>query len=271
MKVTMVQMNSNEDKTRSMKLVEERLRQALDHEKTDMVILPELCTYIGGTPETARAAAEECPDGYAYTMFSSVAKEYGVFVYAGSMVEFDGENYHNCTLVFDPEGKEVARYSKIHLFDVTTPDGLVYNESDIYERGKEIVTFQVGDKKVGCAICYDLRFGELFVELAKREVDVIVLPAAFTLLTGKDHWEVLCRARAIETQTYFVAVNQHGTYVEDGALRANYGHSMVVDPWGTVIARASDKECFVSATLDFSFQDRVRADIPVQKNRVLGK
>jgi len=270
MKVTMVQLNSNENKSRNMAMVETRLREALDHEKTDMIILPELCTFLGGTAETAKAAAEECPEGDAYKMFSSIAKEYAVYLYAGSVIEFDGENYHNCTLVFNPEGEEVARYNKMHLFDVTTPDGLVYNESDIYERGNEIVTFMVGDVKVGCTICYDLRFGELFVELAKQGVDVIVLPAAFTLLTGKDHWEVLCRARAIETQTYFLAVNQHGTYIEDGDERANYGNSMVVDPWGTVIARASDQECNVSATLDFEFLKKVRAGIPVQKNRVLG-
>ena len=147
---------------------------------------------------------------------------------AGSIVEKDGENFYTTSLVFGPDGERVSRYRKIHLVDVETPEGIVYRESDSIHRGKDVVTYKIGDVTVGCGICYDIRFPELFQRLRDIGADVIVLPAAFTLSTGKDHWEVLARARAIETQTYFVAVGQTGTHA--AGRKACYGHSLVVHP-----------------------------------------
>lgn len=147
--------------------------------------------------------------------------------------------------------------------------GPANNESTVYRPGNSIDSYLVGGHRVGYSICYDLRFPELYLKLAQQGVQVIVVPAAFTLQTGKDHWEVLCRARAIEAQAYVLAANQYGRYEEEGIMRANYGNSLVVDPWGKVIARAQDKACYISAELDFDYLAEVRSNLPSLRHRVL--
>lgn len=269
MNVTLVQTQSGDDKTANLKQAETLLRAAIAQDRPDLVILPEVFTYLGGTVEGAQDSAETLPGGPAYTMLQSVAREHGVWVHGGSLNERDGERLFNTSLVFDREGREVARYRKIHMFDVVTPDGEVFRESATYTPGSDIVTFDMEGVTVGCAICYDLRFAELFLAFARRGAQVIVLPAAFTMMTGKDHWEVLLRARAIETQAYLLAPNQFGAYVEEGAPRMNYGNSLVADPWGTVIARAQGGVGWTSARLDLGYLAKVRADLPSNRNRVL--
>lgn len=269
MKVTLVQTNSKDDKTANLIHAEQLLRDAIEDGRPDLVALPELFTYLGGTVEGARASAETLPGGPAYEMLRRLAVEYKVHIHGGSLNEADGDRLFNTTLVFDPEGQQIARYRKIHMFDVVTPDGKVFQESATYTPGADIVTYAIGDIRIGCTICYDLRFAELFVALARAGVDVIVVPAAFTMLTGKDHWEVLLRARAIETQSYVLAPGQTGAYIEEGIDRLNYGNSLVADPWGTVLARAQDRVGWVNATLDFDHLRKVRTDLPSNKNRVL--
>src|SRR3546814_6988288 len=157
------------------------------------------------------------------------------------------------------------------MFDITGPDGTAYKESATVKPGGDIVLYELVGLTVCCTICYDLRVAELFISLAKRGVDVIVLPASFTLQTGKDHWEVLCRARAIETQTYFVACGQWGAFPgPDGAPRQIYGHSLVADPWGHVVAKASDGVGHLTARLDPEQIRRVRGLIPMNAHRRLG-
>ena len=270
MKVTLVQTNSRDDKIVNLEQTEALLRAAIEDGRPDLVALPELITYLGGTAQGARASAEHLPGGPAHQMLQRIAREYRVHVHGGSLNEVDGTDLFNTTVVFDPDGREIARYRKIHMFDVVTPDGKVYRESATYTAGTEIVTYEIGGVRIGCAICYDIRFAELFVALARAGADVIVVPAAFTMMTGKDHWEVLLRARAIETQAYVLAPGQAGFYVEDGIERMNYGNSLVADPWGTVIARAQDGVGWVHAKLDFDYQRRIRADLPSNRNRVLG-
>ena len=170
-------------------------------------------------------------------------------------------------MVFDRDGRELARYRKLHLFDITTPDGKEYRESATFARGARVVTFDALGTRFGLSICYDLRFAELYLELAKAGAKVILVPAAFTLQTGKDHWEVLLRARAIETQTYVLAPAQWGRYANGG--RANYGHSLIADPWGHVIAKAQDKVGYIAARLDLEEVERVRARMPCAQHRVL--
>jgi nitrilase len=271
MKVTLVQTNSQDDKTSNLRKAEQLLRDAIEDGRPDLVALPELFTYLGGTVDGARATAETLPGGPAFEMLRKLAIEYKVHIHGGSLNEADGDRLFNTTLVFDPDGRQIARYRKIHMFDVVTPDGKVYCESATYTPGADIVTFDIGDIRVGCTICYDLRFGELFIALARAGVDIIVVPAAFTMLTGKDHWEVLLRARAIETQSYVLAPGQTGAYVEDGVDRLNYGNSLVADPWGTVLARAQDGVGWINATLDIDYLRKVRADLPSNKNRVLSQ
>jgi nitrilase len=193
-----------------------------------------------------------------------------VFVHAGSIMERieGGERIHNTSVVFNREGEEIARYRKIHLFDVTTPDGAAYQESATVKAGDAIVTYDCEGVTVGCSICYDLRFPDLFLALAEKGAQVIALPAAFTLQTGKDHWEVLLRARAIETETYVCASAQTGSFTVGNEQRSTYGHTLVVDPWGHVVAKASDGPGIVSTRIDAARIARVRTLIPVAQHRV---
>jgi predicted amidohydrolase len=193
-----------------------------------------------------------------------------VFVHGGSIGELAGDRLFNTTLVFSPDGEELARYRKIHLFDITTPDGQGYQESATYGAGDAVVDCNIGGLKIGLAICYDLRFPELFLALRRRHVDLIMLPAAFTLQTGKDHWEVLLRARAIETQSYIAAPACTGAYTEgNGETRFTYGHALIADPWGHVVAKASDGLGWASAEIDKEFLQRVRTNMPVLEHRKL--
>lgn len=269
MKVCLLQMNSQSDKAANLAQAERLLRSALEAGRPDLVVLPEMFTWLGGAAGEARNFAETIPGGPAYTLLQNIAREYAVYIHGGSINERAGDNYYNTTLVFDREGRQIARYRKIHLFDVVTPDGKVYQESATYNGGDEIVTYQIDGHTIGCTICYDLRFPELYAALRDAGAEVIIVPAAFTLMTGKDHWEVLCRARAIETQTYLLAAGQVGTYREKGVERAVYGHSMVVDPWGLVMAQAQDKVSFIEATLDFEYLQKVRQSLPCHQHRVL--
>lgn len=269
MKVTLVQTNSRDNKGANLRETERLLRDAIEDGRPDFVALPELFTYLGGTISGARASAEAVPGGPAYEMLRKLAIEYKVHIHGGSMNEVDGDRLFNTTVVFDPDGRQIARYRKIHMFDVVTPDGKIYCESATYTPGADIVTYDIGSIRVGCTICYDVRFAELFVALARAGADMILVPAAFTLMTGKDHWEVMLRARAIETQAYVLAPDQTGPYVEDGIERLNYGNSLIVDPWGTVVARAQDKIGWVNTTLDFEYLKRVRENLPSNRNRVL--
>jgi nitrilase len=233
-------------------------------------MLPECFDYLGGTRDGKRAAAEALPGGPAYSLLQQLARTHRVFIHAGSILERieDEDRLHNTTLVFNRDGEEVARYRKIHMFDITTPDGTEYKESASFKRGDAVVTYDCEGVTVGCAICYDLRFPDLFQALAAKGAEMIALPAAFTLQTGKDHWEVLCRARAIETETYFCAAAQTGTFTQGNETRQTYGHSLVADPWGHVIARASDGVGTVAARIDPDRVKKVRAMIPVAQHRV---
>ncbi|HEY1940755.1 MAG TPA: nitrilase-related carbon-nitrogen hydrolase, partial [Roseiarcus sp.] len=169
---------------------------------------------------------------------------------------------------FNREGEEIARYRKIHLFDVTTPDGASYKESATVKAGEAVVTYDCEGVTIGCSICYDLRFPDLFQALAEKGAQIIALPAAFTLQTGKDHWETLLRARAIETETYVCAAAQTGSFTVGNEQRQTYGHSLVADPWGHVVAKASDGVGLVSSRLDMAVVDRVRRQIPVAQHKV---
>ncbi|WP_395664321.1 carbon-nitrogen hydrolase family protein [Methylocella sp.] len=269
MKVSLIQMNSVADKAVNVASAVRLIERAVDEEGPDWIALPECFDFLGGARAEKFAAAEPFPDGPAYRAMQELAARRKVFIHAGSILERPefGERIHNTTVVFDRSGGEIARYRKIHMFDVTTPDGARYHESSAFAPGDRVVTYRCGDMTVGCAICYDLRFPALFQELALRGADMIALPAAFTLQTGKDHWETLCRARAIETQCFFCAPAQIGAHMAGGERRLTYGHSLVADPWGHVIAKASDGVGLVTARLDPALIGRVRAQIPVASHR----
>jgi nitrilase len=271
MKISLIQTNPQKDRDANLKLTRALMEEALRVDAPDLIVLPEYFEYYGSTIAEKLAVAETAPEGAAYRMAQDFAKTHAVYVHAGTIMEkVQGEDrIYNTSFVFDRQGKEVAAYRKIHMFDIVAPDGTAYKESASVKPGDDIVTYEIDGMKVGCAICYDIRFFELFLQLEKAGCDIIVLPAAFTLQTGKDHWEVLARARAIETQTYFVACGQTGTTVVGGEKRACYGHSLVCDPWGHTIARASDTVGFVTARVEPEQIKRVRGLIPMTQHRRL--
>jgi nitrilase len=270
MKVSLIQMNSVSDKPANIAAATRLIDEAVAEEGPDWICLAECFDFMGGDRAGKFAAAERLPDGPAYSAMQALAAKHSVFIHAGSILEKPegGERLHNTTVVFGRDGAEIARYRKIHMFDVTTPDGAQYRESASFAPGEAIVTYPCEDMIVGCSICYDLRFPDLFQALAAKGAQMIALPAAFTQLTGKDHWEVLCRARAIETQTFFCAAAQTGAHVAGNEKRLTYGHSLVADPWGHVIAKASDGVGIVSTRIDAARVAKVREQIPVARHKV---
>ena len=270
MKVTLVQMNSINDKAANLASAKALIEQAVAQEKPDWICLPECFDFIGGTRAEKREAAEDLPGGPAYTLCQNLAREHRMFIHAGSILEKipGDERIHNTSVAFNREGQEVARYRKIHMFDITTPDGAKYHESAAFKPGGDVVTYDCEGVTVGCAICYDLRFSYLFQALAEKGADMIALPSAFTLVTGKDHWEVLCRARAIEVQAYICAPAQTGAHKAGHETRFTYGNSLIADPWGHVVAKASEGPGLVSTHIDIERIRKIRSMIPVSKHRV---
>jgi len=276
MRVTVVQMNPGSDKAANIAQAEALTEAAILADRPDLIALPEIWTCLGGDRATKFEAAEALPapgsneaPGPAYAFLQDLARRHRIHVHGGSIGEAAGERLYNTTVAFDPEGRELARYRKIHLFDITTPDGTGYRESATYGRGEEIVTYRANGTTVGCAICYDVRFPELFLALRRKGAELIMLPAAFTLATGKDHWETLIRARAIETQCWFAAPATWGQHMDKGGPRQTYGHSLIADPWGHVVAKVSDGTGFATARIDHARTAKVRADMPVLDHRVL--
>lgn len=271
LKISIIQMNSRSDQQANLQQARDLMTQALQAEQPDLLVLPEYFNFYGGKQEGKLQAVNDVPGGIAYEFMRDFAAGNKVWIHAGSMMErIAGENrVHNTSVVFDREGREAARYRKIHLFDIEGPDGTKYFESETIKPGQEVMTYDLEGFKIGCAICYDLRFAELFIRLAQLKSDVLILPAAFTLQTGKDHWEVLLRARAIETQAYVVAPAQTGSYMNNGERRHTYGHSLACDPWGHVIAKASDGIGYVTTQVQRAQIERCRALIPMMAHRKL--
>jgi nitrilase len=269
MKISLIQMNSISDKAANIAAAKALIEKAVAEEGPDWILLPEQFDWAGGVKGEKALNAETLPGGPAYSMAQELAARHRVFIHAGSLMErIEGdERIHNTTVVFDRKGDEIARYRKIHLYDVTTPDGKAYNESATVKPGDAVVAYDCEGVRIGCAICYDLRFPGLFQALVDRGAQVIAVPSAFTMQTGRDHWEVLLRARAIETQTYVCAAAQTGAYKSNNEKRETYGHSLVADPWGLVVAKASDGAGVVSTRIDRELIQRVRSFIPVAAHK----
>ncbi|HET7507482.1 MAG TPA: carbon-nitrogen hydrolase family protein [Solirubrobacterales bacterium] len=262
MRVAAVQLNSNGDKERNLAAAE-RLVRASAAGGAEFVALPEKWNLLAGGEELVAGA--EPLDGPSLTAARGWARELGVHLLAGSISErgAEGEKASNTSVLIGPDGEDLAVYRKIHMFDVDA-GGISYRESEHERPGAEPVVAPVGELTLGMSVCYDLRFPELFRILALRGARVVAVPSAFTLATGRDHWEVLLRARAIEDQVFVVAPNQSG---EAPPHYSSYGRSMIVDPWGTVLATAPDGEGFVVADLDLAAQDRIRESLPSLANR----
>jgi predicted amidohydrolase len=275
MRVSVMQMNPGANKADNIAQARELIRGAVEQDRPHIVGLPEVWDSLGGDRATRAANAEVLPargsnepGGEAYEFLRRTAREARVFVHGGSIIEQGPDKLFNTTVVFGPDGVELARYRKMHLFDIVGPDGVGYRESASYGAGDEIVLYDAGGVRAGCAICYDVRFPDLFWRLREAGAELIFLPSAFTLATGRDHWEALIRGRAIETQCWFAAPATWGRHLEgNGEPRFTYGHSMVVNPWGHVVARASDGVGWVTARIDRELTAKVRRDMPVLEHR----
>jgi deaminated glutathione amidase len=262
MRAAAIQLNSTDEYDRNLQ-VAERLVRGAAAEGAELVVLPEKWTVLG-SPEAIRSTAEPL-DGPALTAAAGWARELGIHLVAGSVPEIvpEQEKLANTSVLFGPDGERHAVYRKIHMFDVEVGD-VEYRESAVEQAGDQLAVGETDGAMVGLTICYDLRFPELYRILTLRGARVITVPAAFTERTGRDHWEVLIRARAIENQVFVIAAGQIGFAPPH---YRSYGRSMVVDPWGVVMAQAADTECFVSADLDFTIQNEMRSSLPSLRHR----
>jgi predicted amidohydrolase len=258
-----IQLNSTEDTDQNLQTADRLVREAAS-QGAELVVLPEKWSVLG-TPEHMDAGAEPL-DGRFISWARSTARELGIDLVAGSIVERvpGREKTANTSVHVGPDGEVRAVYRKLHMFDVEV-DGDVYAESATEDPGEEVVLSELaGGVALGMSICYDVRFPELYRILAVRGAQVVSVPAAFTLATTRDHWEVLLRARAIENQCFVVAPNQIGPHPPGPRCG---GRSMIIDPWGLILAQASDGESAIVADLDLATLDRVRRRIPALTHR----
>lgn len=231
-----------------------------------LIATPENTNFLGPHEEKVRRAQDL--EGETCSRFSGLASELGVHLLLGSFNESceRADRCHNTSVLFGPDGSRLAVYRKIHLFDVDVSPEVRFTESATVEAGTELVTVDTGVGLLGLTICYDLRFPGIYQQLRDRGAEILTVPSAFTLTTGKDHWHPLLRARAIETQTYVLAPAQYGKH-DDQGLRESYGHSMIVDPWGQIVAMVSDGPGLALAELDPYRVREVRAAMPVAAHR----
>jgi predicted amidohydrolase len=264
MRVAVCQLNSREDRPANLAVARDLLERAADA-GARLAVLPEYTDFLGRPGD---APKPEPIDGEFAAFFAATARELGLWVHTGSFHETgpDPDRTFNTTLLFAPDGELAAVYRKIHLYDVEIAGRVSYQESATVAPGGEPVVAQVDGLPVGLSICYDLRFPELYRQLAIAGAKILVVPAAFMLHTGRDHWEVLLRARAIENQCYVLAAGQIGDH-DPG--RTCFGRSMIVDPWGTILAQAPDTVGITVADLDLDRLDKIRTEVPSLANRRL--
>lgn len=258
-----VQLNSTEDLDANLATAD-RLVRAAAARGAQLVVLPEKWSVLGRGEAMERAA--QPLDGPALSWAAALAAELGIDLVAGSIVERrpDQQRTSNTSVHFGPDGRPRAEYRKLHMFDVEV-DGVVYAESEREQPGDDVVVSQLATgTRLGMSICYDVRFPELYRELSARGAEVIAVPSAFTLATTRDHWEVLVRARAIENQCFAVAANQIGSSPPGNR---SGGRSLIVDPWGLVLATAPDTECAIVADLDVAVLSDVRRRLPALEHR----
>jgi deaminated glutathione amidase len=259
-----VQLNTTEDVDRNLATADRLTREAAAR-GARLVVLPEKWTVLGG-PEVMERNAQELADGPAVAWASGIARELEIDLIAGSFVERRAgqEKTSNTSLHIGPDGAVKAAYRKLHMFDVEV-DGTVYAESAQEQAGDEVViTTLDGGRVLGMTICYDLRFPELYRALSERGAELIAVASAFTLATTRDHWETLLRARAIENQCFVIAANQIGAHPPGNR---SGGRSMIIDPWGVVLATAADTEAAIVADLDFDQLAAVRKRLPALSHR----
>ena len=264
--VAAVQMTSTSNREANLRKAEELLNRGVD-EGARVLSLPENFSFMGEDEEGKLDLAETSEGGPATDFLKGFARLNKVWIVGGSVpVKAEEGKVFNRSLLIDDQGEVATSYDKIHLFDVDIEGGESHKESRTVSPGDRVVTYKTPFGWVGLSICYDLRFPELYRELTLKGATMIFVPAAFTSQTGEAHWEVLLRARAIENQVYIIAPAQVGTHNKN---RSTFGNSMIIDPWGKVMARAADEETVISAEIDLDYLDSVRRSIPCLEHRRL--
>ncbi|WP_394920826.1 carbon-nitrogen hydrolase family protein [uncultured Robinsoniella sp.] len=259
-----IQLDTKSNAEENLHNAVELIREAAER-GARLIAMPETVNYIG--PEYEKFA--ECiPEGHTFKVFAEQAKKYRVWLHCGSIYEKNEDandrRPYNTTMIINPAGELAAKYRKLHPFDVTIAEGPVVRESDVNCPGNQIVTVDTGEVgHLGLSVCYDMRFCELFRIMALKGAQILIIPANFTVNTGKDHWEVLLRARAIENGCYVIAPGQIGIKPSYQA----YGKTMIIDPWGNVVAMASDKTGVITAEIDLEYLQSVRSQVFTLENR----
>ncbi|MCA9507184.1 MAG: carbon-nitrogen hydrolase family protein [Myxococcales bacterium] len=258
--VAVGQMTSGSDKEVNLSKIEKIVAKARARQ-AKFLSLPENCVYFGNNHDAFRMA--EPLNGESIKFISDLAQKNKMWISVGGFQEqIAGEKkFYNSHVLIDDKGIIVEVYRKIHLFSVSLPDGSTYREDSSVRPGKAIVCHQTPFFKVALSICYDIRFSYLYWALRNMGAQVILVPAAFTDTTGKAHWEILCRARAIETQSYVLAAAQSG-YHENN--RVTYGHAVIVDPWGTLIAQCGNNNDIACAEIDLEYLKNIRTQVPIE-------
>jgi deaminated glutathione amidase len=267
MLAAVVQMTSSGDVTRNLQRAGELIEEAA-RRGAELAVLPENFALLADDEKTKLGVAEEVPgSGPILTAMREAARRHRIALVLGGMPEKTARptHVHNTCVYVDAGGEVAAVYRKIHLFDVAIPDGATYRESASVEAGTEPVVVDTPWGGLGLSVCYDVRFPELYRRLGER-ARILVVPAAFTLHTGRDHWHVLLRARAVENLAFVLAAAQYGRH---NPRRVTFGHSLIVDPWGHVLAEVGDHEGVAVAPLDFDDQDRLRRELPALTHRRL--
>jgi deaminated glutathione amidase len=261
-------MNAGADVGSNLETAEAQLREAAEA-GADLAALPEYFAFLG--PSRLRFEHAEPVPGPLTDRIGARARELGIWVLAGSVLENDADHVFDTSVLFDRSGEVVARYRKIHLYDVDLPGQPPFRESATITAGDQLVTHETDLGRVGLSVCYDVRFPELYRGLMVRGVDVMLVPAQFQHETGQDHWEVLIRARAIENQCFVVAPAQCGRFGDPAKRRRSYGHSLIVDPWGRILAEGDAEVPGVwLADLDPGLLRQVRRSLPALQHRRLG-
>ena len=260
-KAAVVQLSSTRDEEANWQQVESLIRDASAMDAR-LVCTPENTPFLGPHEEKVRRA--ESLDGHTCRRFEQLARELGIHLLLGSFAEAsdDPDRCYNTSVLFGTDGRRLAAYRKIHLFDVDVSSEVTFQESDTVKPGSTPVVAATGLGMIGLAVCFDLRFAGLFQRLRGKGAELITIPSAFTATTGRDHWHVLVRARAIETQSFVLAAAQQGTHDDDG-LRESYGHSLIVDPWGEILAEATGGPGIAMAEIDLERVKRIRRAMPM--------
>ena len=260
-KLALCQLKGSYDKEESRQTVRRYVTEAASN-GADVIALPEMwdCPYSN---DYFREYAETA-DGETVKFMSDLAAELGVYLIGGSISEIDDDKVYNTAFCFDREGRMIGRHRKTHLFDIDVEGGIRFMESDTLTAGDSATVIDTEFGKIGVAICYDVRFPELFRRMTLDGARMVILPAAFNMTTGPAHWDITMRARALDNQIFFAANSpardEEGIYVA-------YGNSCIVSPWGDFIAHADEKECIIYADIDFDYEDSIRDQLPLLKHR----